>query len=117
MIKDDLASGSLFHELEPDNRINSCWPVARSPGLDNPHVRHKLDVSSRNVPAVKRKRASCVPADLSGFIWQVHRLQGPTELYHASKKFGIGKRFVDALRARRENRFLVNRIRRVRYAI
>src|SRR5882724_10789314 len=117
MVKDDLAAGALFEKFESGNRIDARRPVARSPGLDNPHVRHKLDMSSCDEPAVERKRASRFPADLCGFVRQMHRLQGSAELYDASKLFGIGKSFVDAPRARFENGLLVNGLRRARYPI
>lgn len=117
MVKDDLGSGTLLDELELGNRIEARGPVARSPGLYDPHVRHKFDVSPRDEAAVKRKGASRFPTDLCGFIRQVHRLQRSTELNDAGKLFGISKSFVDALRARSENRLLMNRLRCSRYPI
>src|ERR1700726_2764784 len=117
MVKYDLAPGALLHELELRNRIDAWSPAARSPGLHDSLVRHKFDVSPRDVPTEEHERASHFTADLRGLVWQVHGLHDSTELYDLVELFGVGKRFVDALPARRENSLLVNGVRRMRNPI
>ena len=102
MVKGDLAPRALLHELELGDRINARKPVTCPPGLDHSHIRHKLDVSSRDVPSEKRERTSLFSTDHCGLIRQVHLLQCSTELYDTSKLLGISKSLIDALRARRE---------------
>ena len=111
MVKHDPARGALRHEFEPGNRKNARRPIACSPSLDNPYVWHKLDLPSGDESAEKRNRASHFATYLGGLIRQVHRLQGPAELYDAGKLFGVRKSVVHALRACREYRLLVYRIR------
>ena len=71
MVKYDLGSGALLHELELRNRIDARSPAARSPGLHDALVRHKFDVSSRDVPAEERERASHFTTDLRGLVSEV----------------------------------------------
>ena len=112
MVKYDLGPGALLHELELRNRIDARSPAACSPGLHDSLVRHKFDVSSRDVPAEERERASYFTTDLRWLVSQVHGLQDSTELYDLVELFGVGKRFVHALAARFENGLLVNGFRR-----
>ena len=114
MVKYDFGSGALLHELEPRNRIDARSPAARSPGLHDALVRHKFDVSSRDVPAEERERTSHFTTDLCGLVSQVHGLHDSTELYDFVELFGVGKRFVDAFPARFENRLLMDGFRRAR---
>ena len=51
MVKYDLGPGALLHELELHNRIDARILAARSPGLHDSLVRHKFDMSSRDVSA------------------------------------------------------------------
>src|ERR1700677_2094440 len=108
MVKYDLGSGALLHELEPRNRIDARIPAPRSPGLHDSFVRRKFHLSSHNVPAEELERASRFTADLRGLVGQVHGLHGATQLYDLVELFGVGKCIVDALTARCENRLLVN---------
>src|SRR5260370_1092894 len=114
MVKYDLGPGALLHELELRDRIDARSPAARSPGLHDSLVRHKFDVSSRDVSTEERERASRFTTDLHGLVSQVHGLHDPTELYDLVELFGVDERFVDAFSARFENRFLVNGFRRAR---
>jgi hypothetical protein len=114
MVKYDLSPGALLHELELRNRIDARSPTARSPGLNDSLVWYKFDLSSRDVPAEERERASHFTTNLRGPVSEVHGLHDSTELYDFVKLFGVGERFVDALPARFENRLLVNGFRRMR---
>jgi hypothetical protein len=111
MVKYDLGSGALLHELELRNRIDARIPAARSPGLHDSLVRHKFDVSSRDVPTEERERASRFTTDLRGRVSKVHGLHDSAELYDLVELFGIDERFVDALPACFETRLLVNGFR------
>src|ERR1700733_349645 len=108
MVKYDLGPRALLHKLEPRNRIDARSPAARSPGLHDSLVRHKLDVSSRYVPAKERERASHFTTDFRGLVSEVHGRQDSTELYDFVKLLGVSERVVDALPVRLENRLLVN---------
>jgi hypothetical protein len=82
MVKYDLGPGTLLHELELRYRIDARIPAARSPGLHDSFVRHKFNMSSYDVPAEERERASHFSTDLGGLVSKVHRLHDSTELYH-----------------------------------
>src|SRR5580700_8589868 len=49
MVKYDLGSGALLHQLELRNRIDAWMPAASSPGLHDSFVRHKFHLPSRDV--------------------------------------------------------------------
>jgi len=108
MVKYDLGSGVLLHELELGNRIDARIPATRSPSLYDSFVRHKFHLSSRYVPAEQLERASLFTADLRRLDGQVHGLHDATQLYDFVELFGVGKRIVDALAACCENTLLVN---------
>src|SRR5208282_3892103 len=88
--------------------------AARPPRLHDSLVGHELDVSSRDVPTEECEGASHFTTDLCGLVSDVHGLHDSTELYHLVELFGVGERFVNALPARFEDRFLVNGFRRMR---
>jgi hypothetical protein len=58
MVKDNLCPSALFHELEPDNRIDPSIPAANAPSLDDQLVRHEFNMSANDVPAKQGKRAT-----------------------------------------------------------
>src|ERR1700728_3554132 len=117
MIEHDLGPGALHHELELRNRIDAWSPAARSPGLHDSLVRHKFDLSSRDVPPEERERASHFTTDLRGLVSEVHGLHGSTELYDFVELFGVSERFVDAFPGGFESSLLVNGFRRMRNLI
>src|SRR5947209_2235387 len=112
MVKYDLGPGALLYEFEFRNRVDTRCPLARSPRLHDSLVRHKFDVSPRDVTAEERERASHFTTDLRRLVPQVHGLHDSTELYDLVELFGVGKRFIDALPARSEISLLVNGFRR-----
>ena len=63
MVKYDPGPGTLRYELEFGNRIHARSPAAGSPGLHDSLVRHKFDLSSRDVPTEERERPSYFMTD------------------------------------------------------
>src|SRR5208282_1820186 len=114
MVKYDPGPGALLHDFKLRDRVHTRSPAAGSPSLHNSLVRHKFDVSSGDVPAEERERASHFATDLRRLVSQVHGLHDSAELYDLVELLGVGKRFVDAVPARFENRLLVNGFRRTR---
>jgi hypothetical protein len=68
MVKDNFGAGALLGELEPHNRVDARIPVDDTPSLHNSLVRHKLDVSSYDMPAKNREGTACFGSDLRGFV-------------------------------------------------
>src|SRR5262249_31388173 len=61
VVKDNFGVGTLLGELELHYRVNAWIPVSHAPSLDNTLVRHKLDLSSYDMPAKKGERAAQFP--------------------------------------------------------
>src|SRR5438876_9957097 len=58
MVKNNLGPGTLLGEREFSYRVDARLPAAHTPSLHNSLVRHKFDVSPRDVPAEESERAS-----------------------------------------------------------
>jgi len=113
----------IEHDLVPE----PCSPVRISrsssdpdpshplASLDDSLVRHKFDLPSGNMAAKERERASWFATDLRGPGSRRHApLHGRTQLHDLAKLFRVRERFVDAFPARLEDRFEMNRFRRMR---
>src|SRR5947208_3035984 len=108
LVKDNFRTGALLGEIELHNRVDTWIPVDHTPGLDNSFVRHKLDVSSYDMPAKKRERTARFPADLRALVSRRHAgLPGRTEQCDPLELLFVGQCFVHALRIRFEDWFLV----------
>src|SRR5437016_12411633 len=101
LVKDNFRTGALLGEIELHNRVDTWIPVDHTPGLDNSFVRHKLDVSSYDMPAKKRERTARFPADLRALVSRPHAgLHGRTEQCDPLELLFVGQCFVHALRIR-----------------
>src|ERR1700737_4491672 len=115
MVKDDFCSRPLCHEVEFHNRINTWVPGHHSPCLDDSFARDELDVPPHNMAAEKREASAYFTADFRRRRAERHTgFHDPAKLGGLVELFGVGECFVHALAVRLENRFLMNRLRRVR---
>src|SRR5207244_6100291 len=104
----NFRTGALLGEIELHNRVDTWIPVDHTPGLDNSFVRHKLDVSSYDMPAKKRERTARFPADLRALVSRRHAgLHVRSEQFDLLELLFVGQCFVHALRIRFEDWFLV----------
>src|SRR2546429_8353125 len=72
MLKHYPCPRALFYQLKSRNRVISWIPSTCSPRLDDSFVRHKFQLSSRDVPAEKRKRPTRFTADLRSLGSRCH---------------------------------------------
>jgi len=115
MVKDDFRPGALLHELEPRDRVHTRIPVDHSPALHDSLARQEFEVPSHDMPGEERERAAHFTADFRRRCpLHLAHPHGSAEVYDFVELFCVGKRFIHALPARLENRFLMNRFRRAR---
>src|SRR5215210_2191846 len=98
VVENQPGAVALGLELEPGDRVDAGLPVADPPGLDEPLVRHQLEVPSRDHAAETRKGTAGFSRDLGG-----------GSAGHLAELLGVRERLVDALGAGVDDDFLMNR--------
>src|ERR1700721_1575444 len=117
VVKYDFCFRTLLDKFELRDGIDTQRPAPGSPGLHDALVRHKFDMSTRDVTTKKGERSSRVAADLGWLISEMHGLHDAAKLYDFIELLRVRERLIHPFWTRLNYGFLVDRLRDARNPI
>jgi len=89
VVENDSGRGALFLKFKFRNGMDTRFPTADAPRLDNSRIGHEFKLPASDVSAKGREVAANHTADYGRFVTQLHRFHSATELHDLTELFAV----------------------------